>query len=400
MIEKKFKRTEIGLIPEDWDIEQLDSYLTLLTDFDANGSFADMANNVTTYNRPDFAWYVRATDLEQNTPMSDVKYTDEKSYTFLRKSALYGGEVLLAKRGEIGKVYLFRKKTKYATLGPNLYLLKLKDNVVPSYIYRYFSSKDGQKALKAINASTSLGAIYKNDVKSLYLPFPKYAEQQRIASALTSVDDLLSSLDKLIAKKRDIKQGAMQQLLTGKTRLKGFTEPWRNCVVQNICNITTGASNAQDQVENGIYPFYIRSEQIVRSNKYLFDGEAVITIGDGQIGKVFHYVNGKFDLHQRCYVMRNFNGVDAKFFYYYFSANFYERAMSMTAKATVDSVRMEMIADMPINIPSSIVEQQRIAKTLTLIDDEIAALESKRKKYEAVKQGMMQQLLTGKIRLL
>jgi type I restriction enzyme S subunit len=297
-----------------------------------------------------------------------------------------------------GKVYHY-VNGKFE-LHQRAYLIYAFNGISPKYFYKYFSQNFYER-VSSMTAKSSVDSVRKEMITDMQIAVPKsLAEQQRIASALTSVDNLLSSLDKLIAKKRDIKQGAMQQLLTGKTRLKGFTEPWRNCVVQNICNITTGASNAQDQVENGIYPFYIRSEQIVRSNKYLFDGEAVITIGDGQIGKVFHYVNGKFDLHQRCYVMRNFNGVDAKFFYYYFSANFYERAMSMTAKATVDSVRMEMIADMPINIPSSIVEQQRIAKTLTLIDDEIAALEAKRKKYEAVKQGMMQQLLTGKIRLL
>ena len=86
-------------------------------------------------------------------------------------------------------------------------------------------------------------------------------------------------------------------------RFDGFTEDWEQRKVNEICSITTGKSNTQDQVDDGKYPFFIRSDIPVRSNRYLFDEEAVITIGDGNIGKVFHYVNGKFDLHQRCYKM-------------------------------------------------------------------------------------------------
>ncbi len=178
---------------------------------------------------------------------------------------------------------------------------------------------------------------------------------------------------------------------TPRLRFPGFTGEWEEKLVKEICDINTGKSNTQDQVEDGLYPFYIRSATPVRSNRYLYDCEAVITIGDGHIGKVFHYVNGKFDLHQRCYMMSNFNGVDARYFYYYFSANFYERAMRLTAKATVDSVRLEMIADMPIYLPS-ITEQQKIADCLSTIDTLIAAQEQMVAALKERKRGLMQQL--------
>ena len=109
----------------------------------------------------------------------------------------------------------------------------------------------------------------------------------------------------------------------------------------------------------------------VKSNKYLYDCEAVITIGDGNIGKVFHYINGKFDLHQRCYKMTDFKGVVGRYFYYYFSNNFYDRAMKMTAKATVDSVRYNMIADMVILKPKENHEQELISQFFTKVDDSI-----------------------------
>ena len=151
-------------------------------------------------------------------------------------------------------------------------------------------------------------------------------------------------------------------------------KPWLSCVsweqhkAKALFNIGTGKSNTQDQVDDGIYPFYIRSDIPVNSNKYLYDCEAVITIGDGNIGRVFHYVNGKFDLHQRCYKMTDFQNVWGKYFYYFFSTRFYDRAMKMTAKATVDSVRLEMISEMNILKPTEINEQKKIADFFTHLD--------------------------------
>ena len=143
---------------------------------------------------------------------------------------------------------------------------------------------------------------------------------------------------------------------------------WEQRNAKELCNIGTGKSNTQDQIEDGIYPFFIRSDVPVKSNKFLYDCEAVITIGDGNIGKVFHYVNGKFDLHQRCYKMTDFQFVTGKYFFYFFSTHFYERAMKMTAKATVDSVRLEMIADMEIRYPHHTTEQVAIANFFSNLD--------------------------------
>ena len=167
---------------------------------------------------------------------------------------------------------------------------------------------------------------------------------------------------------------------------------WAVMKVKDICSIETGKSNTQDQVKDGSYPFFIRSEKPVRSNKYLYDCEAVITIGDGKIGQVFHYYNGKFDLHQRCYKMSDFQGVDGRYFYYYFSSHFYERAMRMSAKATVDSVRLEMIADMPIALPPTFKEQKVIASCLTSLDAYIASSKAKLEQLKAHKKGLMQKL--------
>ena len=151
--------------------------------------------------------------------------------------------------------------------------------------------------------------------------------------------------------------------------LGSFDFSWEQRKAKEICSIGTGKSNTQDQVDDGKYPFYIRSDVPVRSNKYLYDCEAVITIGDGNIGKVFHYVNGKFDLHQKCDKMTDFKDIWGKYFFYYFSTKFYDRAMKMTAKATVDSVRLEMISEMDIKKPPQISEQKQIAEFFANLDN-------------------------------
>ena len=159
-----------------------------------------------------------------------------------------------------------------------------------------------------------------------------------------------------------------------------------------MCNIGTGKSNTQDQVEDGIYPFYIRSDIPVNSNKYLYDCEAVITIGDGNIGRVFHYVNGKFDLHQRCYKMTDFQNVWGKYFYYIFSTRFYDRAMKMTAKATVDSIRLEMISEMNILKPTEINEQKKIADFFTHLDNLITLHQRKLDRLKNIKKSMLDKM--------
>ena len=175
-------------------------------------------------------------------------------------------------------------------------------------------------------------------------------------------------------------------------RFKGFSDAWEQRKAKEICSIGTGKSNTQDQVDDGKYPFYIRSDVPVRSNKYLYDCEAVITIGDGNIGKVFHYVNGKFDLHQRCYKMTDFKDIWGKYFFYYFSTKFYDRAMKMTAKATVDSVRLEMISEMDIKKPPQISEQKQIAEFFANLDNLITLHQLKFEKLTNVKKSMLEKM--------
>ncbi len=184
------------------------------------------------------------------------------------------------------------------------------------------------------------------------------------------------------------------------TEIGLIPDDWEVKEIKDFADVTTGDKNTQDAEENGKYPFYVRSPIVERINKFSYDTEGVITAGDGVgTGKVFHYAKGKFGLHQRAYLIYNFKNTDPKYFYYNFSKNFYERVHSMTAKSSVDSVRREMITKMQIPIPPTLAEQQRIAKALSDVDALISTTEKLIQKKKNIKQGTMQNLLTGKKRL-
>ena len=217
------------------------------------------------------------------------------------------------------------------------------------YAYMYFNGDSG--------ARSDRFSIKNELFFDMPIPLPKDDEQWRIGLLLESLNNLITLHQRKVFSKNIIFKNIKFGGLETKNNIS-----WEQRKAKELCSISTGKSNTQDQVDDGKYPFYIRSDIPVRSNKYLYDCEAVITIGDGNIGRVFHYVNGKFDLHQRCYKMTDFQDIWGKYFFYYFSTKFYDRAMKMTAKATVDSVRLEMISEMDIKQPFQISEQKQIAE--------------------------------------
>ena len=175
-------------------------------------------------------------------------------------------------------------------------------------------------------------------------------------------------------------------------RFPEFTEEWKRKRFKDVCNITTGNKNTQDKSDDGIYPFYVRSQIVERINSWTFDGEAILTAGDGVgVGKVFHYSTGKIGVHQRVYILSDFK-CDGKYLYSYFAGNFYNRVKRMSAKNSVDSVRMEMIADMPISLPSN-EEQKKIGHLLALLDERIATQNKVIEKLESLIKGISQKIV-------
>ena len=272
------------------------------------------------------------------------------------------------------------------------------NELLTEYLFHYYVYKGKVLALKYCQG-TKQQSYTATIVKLIPIPLPPLAEQRAIAAVLGDVDALIAALDRLIAKKRDIKRAAMQELLTGKRRLPGFSGEWEIRRLGDIAQINTGKRNNDDKVEDGIYPFFVRSQTVERINSYSYDGEAILVPGEGGIGSIFHYIFGKFDYHQRVYKISDFNYDNyGKYIYYYMQQFFNKEAMRNSVKATVDSLRLPTFLEFKLRVPS-FEEQLAVASTLSDMDAEIAALEKRREKTIALKQGMMQELLTGRIRL-
>ena len=241
--------------------------------------------------------------------------------------------------------------------------------------------------------------LYYKTLCEFKMMVPSAEEQKQISIFLLSLDNLITLHQRKYEKLLTVKKSMLEKMFprdgsnNPEIRFIGFTDPWEQRKVSDVCSISTGKSNTQDKVEDGTYPFYVRSPIIERSNRYLYDEEAVLTVGDGVgTGKVFHYVNGKYDLHQRVYRLFDFSDdVNAKFFYYWFSDHFYDRVMSMTAKTSVDSVRLEMIADMEMTAPSYD-EQSKISGCLDHIDNLITLHQRKLEKLKNIKQSLLQNM--------
>jgi len=403
-----YKETKLGWIPKDWGYVTLNSVMDLLTDFESNGSFADVKANVTVNNEIDFAWYVRATDLENDTPLKNVKYVDEHSYNFLKKTSLHGDEVLVTKRGEIGKVYYFNKVNKNATLTPNLYLLKLNNDINSKFLFYFLKSYKGFKLLNRINASTTMGALYKDDVKKLKIPLPPIKEQQKIAAILSKWDELIGQQTELIAAKEKRKKGLMKKLLTGEVRFSEFKGEWEEVKLSDVSNIVMGqspSSNTYNTNDEGL-PLIQGNADITNRKtinriwtsiptKIIEAGDIIMTvrapvgavgvasfrscIGRGVCAINNHNVNSKF-------LLQTLISFELKW-------KVFEQGSTFTAVNSSD------IRNLVLYIPTNIKEQEKIASTLTSCDIEIESLKDELESIQKQKKGLMQQLLTGKIRV-
>ena len=170
-----------------------------------------------------------------------------------------------------------------------------------------------------------------------------------------------------------------------------------------LCRITTGNKDTINRVDDGIYPFYVRSPKVERINTYSYEGEAVLMAGDGVgAGKVFHYATGKFDFHQRVYLFYDTRKIKARLLYYYLQSNFKYVIEQLSAKSTVDSVRLNMIQDFPVLIPSEAEQNQIIASLdshLSTINALIAFIEKKISFLQERKHIIINDLVTGKVKL-
>ena len=362
MKETRFKDTEIGRIPEDWELVRLGDILTIGNGMD----YKHLAyGNVPVYGTGGFMTFVN--------------------------HYLYDGEtVCIGRKGTIDNpIY---HEGKIWTVDTLFYTKEFK-NSFPKFIFYLFKTLDWYK----YNEATGVPSLSKINIENIIVQLPIISEQHRIASALTSIDNLISSLDKLIEKKKNIKQGTMQQLLTGKKRLKGFTEPWEEKKLGEILQYEQPTKYLvifTDYAENGV-PVLTAGKTFIlgytKEETGVYNNIPVIIFDDFVTES--KYVDFPFKAKSSAMKMLSLrDGLHNLRFVY--------EIMQLIDFPMTDHKRywIGQYSQLLVKVPC-IEEQNEITNVLTSMDNEISALEAKRMKYETIKQGMMQQLLTGKIRL-
>lgn len=383
-MKKGYKDSPLGAIPIDWEVVKL----------------GEVVNNYDNKRIP-----LKSED--RNKRKGNYPYYGAQGIIDYIDDYIFEGQYLLiAEDGENVK----SRKNDIAVLANGKFWVNNHAHVInnmktSSLIFlKYFIN---QMDIKPFVTGLAQPKLNKDSLNKLMIPLPPLTEQKRIAEVLTTVDNKIDNIGKQIDQFTELKKGLMQQLLTKgidhtefkDSPLGSIPKDWEVVKLGEVAEVCTGNKDTQNKKEDGKYPFYVRSNKIEKIDSFSFDGEAVLTCGDGAVGKIFHYVNGKFDYHQRVYNIHSFiDNLIGKYFYYYFSFKFYSRVKRLSAKNTVDSVRRSMITDMPILLPA-LAEQQKIAEILGSVDRKIDILESKREKVVDQKKGLMQKLLTGEKRL-
>ena len=277
------------------------------------------------------------------------------------------GDVVLAKTASVGKVGLVRSLPEKATINPQMVVLK-DITCSPAYLYYYLTGTKFQTKIKSIAGVGSVPNISQSKLGTIEIPIPPLSVQSRIVEILDKFTSLEAELEAELELRKKQYAYYREQLLNF-----SYTPPSEFNVVYKklgeVAEIGTGRSNRKDEVTDGAYPFYVRSKNILRSSTYQFDETAIVIPGEGGIGDIFHYVVGKYALHQRAYRIRlqSEEQVLSKFLYYYMISAFKGFIVSKSVGATATSIRKPMIEEFPLPLPP-LSEQARIVEILDKFD--------------------------------
>ena len=395
-----YKQTEIGVIPEDWEAKQIGSFAKICM---CKRIFADQTSKV-----GDIPFYKIGTfDGTPDAYISRSLYSEYKSkYSYPEK-----GDVLISAAGTLGRTVVFDGADSYFQDSNIVWLDIDKAQICNEYLKHYY------EVIKwAASEGSTISRLYNGIIESTYVSVPPLAEQHRIAEALSDMDELIASLEKLIAKKKAIKQGAMQELLTGKRRLPGFTGEWREVPIGEWGYLTKECVNPQLYPTELFWeysmPAYDEDEKPVKqvgknmhSNRTRIKGTVLLfnklnvrqkriwyveNCGSNAVcsSEFLAYCSEKIDLRLVKYILGSDTAI----------SDFV--GMSTGTSNSQKRITPDCFLEYKIIIPIELDEQNAIADILENMDKECKVLEDELEKARQIKHGMMQQLLTGKIRLL
>jgi type I restriction enzyme S subunit len=393
-----YKQTEVGVIPEEWEV---------VTATDACDLVVDCKNRTPPVVADSDYAVVRTPNVRDGRfVLEELRFTDQASYReWTARAVPQFGDIMITREAPLGEVCAVPANRKVC-LGQRMMLYRPAPSRTDSsyLLFSLMSLPVRANLLRKIGGST-VGHAKVDDIRFLQLPLPPLPEQRAIATALSDVDALLAALDRLIAKQRDLKQAAMQQLLTGQTRLPGFTGKWEIQTVaelekRKLVRLSRGKVISKKDIEStpGDFPIYSSSVHnnglFGRYGDFMFDEELITWSVDGG-GHFFHRPKHKFSVTNVCGFMRvDTSLISYRFFAAHLQLLHSRKSFDYQSKAHPSVVRKEYQVHLP-----PLPEQTAIATVLSDMDLELAALEQRRDKTRALKQGMMQELLTGRTRL-
>ncbi|MDD5383666.1 MAG: restriction endonuclease subunit S [Gallionella sp.] len=383
-----YKQTVVGMIPEDWEVKLLGDCLIGRPDYGINAPSVPFSGRLPAY--------IRITDITDDGRFSHenlVSVNSAESPNYY----LDEGDIVFARTGaSVGKTYRYNLSD-----GPLVFagfLIRIRPDqkkLLSSYAAAYITTDFYWSWVRLMSMRSGQPGINGNEYSQLPIPTPPLSEQRAIATALSDVDALIASLDKLIAKKRDLKQGAMQQLLTGQRRLPGFSGEWEVKRLGDVCPLQRGFDLLTSRLRQGCYPVVYSNGVMNYHDEFIVKGPGVVTGRSGTIGNV-HFVEEDFWPHNTSLWVTSFKGNYPKFIFYLLGSLGLER---FGTGSGVPTLNRNDVHTHRVQIPPTSEEQTAIAAVLSDMDAEIAALEARRDKTRALKQGMMQEMLTGRIRL-
>jgi type I restriction enzyme, S subunit len=411
-VRKGFKQTEAGVIPEGWEVNTLRELTTLLT----NGFVGTATTHYT--KASDGVLYIQGFNVEENSfNLTGIKRVSREFHNRHSKSHLQEGDLLTIQTGDVGLTTIVPKEFE----GSNCHALIIsrfkKQKAYPKFFSQYFNSAYCRQRLKNIETGTTMKHLNVTDMLEFQVVVPPLAEQQAIAVVLSDIDALLNSLDTLIAKKRLVKQGAMQELLTGKKRLPGFSDEWKVKSLGAIGEIDSENLTSKtdpeysfkyislEDVDFGTLKNYTeltfrfapsRARRVVRKNDIL-----ISTVRPNLKSHLFIRDNVSDTICSTGFSVLRCNpsvANPAYVFFHLFAYQIENKIETLLTGSNYPAINSKDVKALQIPIPM-LVEQTAIAEILSDMDAEIAALEQKRDKTRLLKQGMMQELLTGRIRL-
>ncbi|MEX2493740.1 MAG: restriction endonuclease subunit S [Nitrospirales bacterium] len=427
-----YKQTEVGVIPEEWEVFSLIDRAKRITD-----------GEHLTPNRSDSGYYLLSARNIHNgrVDLSDVDYVGEEEYRRIRQRCNpETGDVLISCSGTVGRIATMPKGLE-CVMVRSAALVKPDATKLSGVFVQYFlQSADGQKQIFASLNQGAQANLFLNHIQKLRVPLPPTkAEQEAIAEALSDADALIESMEQLLTKKHHLKQGAMQELLTGKNRLPGFAvkpgykqtevgmipEDWHPTTIGALAlkvgsGITPkgGSSKYKDYGR----PF-VRSQNVgcgillLSELAYIDDdthnnfsatelrqNDVLLNITGASIGRCAiadaRLAGGNVNQHV-CIIRTDADKVSSCFINYFLLSDLGQRQIdSFQAGGNREGLNFGQIRSIKLPLPPNKTEQTAIAAILHDMDAEIAALEAKLAKARQLKQGMMQELLTGKIRLI